>query len=71
MKEILLNKGWFYTTGCNCDGVRREEYQHSSFPGYIAKIYPKKGDFKVTKAGKRQASGKIEQLQNFLDALVA
>lgn len=71
MKELLLNNGWFYTSGCNCGGVRREEYQHSSFPGYIAKIYPKKGQFKATKGGKKQAAGDLQQLQNFLNALVA
>ena len=71
MKELLLSRDWMKTGGCACGGVLREEYQHSSFPGYVAKIYPKKGDFKVTKGGKRLASGKIEQLQNFLDALVA
>lgn len=71
MKELLLNNGWIKTGGCNCSGVLREEYQHSSFAGYIAKIYPKKGTYKVTKAGKKLSEGGIEQLQNYLNGLVA
>lgn len=59
------------TGGCACGGVLREEYQHSGFAGYVTKIYPKKGQFNATKGGKRLATGNIEQLQNFLNGLVA
>lgn len=71
MKELLIANGWFYTSGCNCGGVRREEYQNSSLPGYVTKIYPKKGNYKVTKGGKKLSSGNIEQLKEYLNALVA
>lgn len=70
VKELLLNKGWFYTSGCNCGGVRREEYQHSDRPGVIVKIWPKKMKYKVSKGGKRLSEGGPTELQNYLDGLV-
>lgn len=70
MKGLLISKGWFYTSGCNCGGVRREEYQHSAHPGFIVKIYPKRMKYKVSKAGKRLSEGGLPELQNYLDGLV-
>jgi hypothetical protein len=71
MKELLLGKGWIKSGGCNCGGLKREEYQHSAYAGLIIKIYPTKGTFKATKGGKKQKEGNMVELQNYLDGLAA
>jgi hypothetical protein len=71
MRELLESKEWFYTSGCNCGGIPRQEFQHSSFPGMIVKIYTKQLTYKATKGGRVLSKGSAGELQNYLNGLVA
>jgi len=71
MRELLESKEWFRTGGCRCGGVPREEFQHSSFPGMIIKIYTGKLTYKTTKGGRVLSKGPAGELENYLNGLVA
>jgi hypothetical protein len=71
MKDLLLSKGWIRTNGCNCGGVKREEFQHSSFPGMIVKTYPTKQKYRASKGGRKLSEGPAGELENYLNGILA
>lgn len=69
MKEALIEKGWFKTGGCSCGGVKREEYQHSDYPGVIVKIYPTRLKYRISRAGRKLFEGPAGQIETHINAI--
>lgn len=71
MKEVLLGRGWMISHECHCGGVHRIEYCMMERPGITMKTYPKKGKWRCSKAGRKIGEGLSDNLETFLDGMVA
>lgn len=71
MKESMLSKGWVIVHECKCGGVHRIEFTGISFPGIKIKVFPGKKLWKAVKKGIKLKTGTPDDLENYLNELVA
>lgn len=71
MKELLQNNGWITSYECHCGGVHRIEFVKGEIPGAIIKVYPKRNKWRASRNSKRIGEGTSENIETFLNGLVA
>lgn len=71
MKELLQNSGWIISYECHCSGVHRIEFVKGEIPGAIVKVYPKRDKWRASRNGRKIADGTFNDLETFINGLVA
>jgi hypothetical protein len=71
MKEFMTNNGWIISYECHCGGVHRIEFVKGEIPGAIVKVYPKKGTWRASRKGALLKKGVTDNLETFINGLVA
>lgn len=70
-KGLMKGRGWIISYECHCSGVHRIEFVKGEIPGVIVKVKPRRDNWRATRGGKKVGEGAFNELETFLNGLVA
>jgi len=71
IKSFMDGDGWFISHECQCGGIHRIEFVKGEMAGVVVKVYPGKKRFKSTRRGRKIWEDNIDNLETFVNGLVA
>lgn len=70
-KGLMKDNGWIISYECHCGGVHRVEFVKGEIPGAIVKAKPRADKWRASRRGKLIGNGSFNDLETFINGLVA